>query len=156
MKCRFMRSEVGLLPADDPSRAWFAPLKIGTEVEGEFTQPRNPKFHRRFFALLNLGYDYWSETVEPQEHKGVPIQTDFERFRKDVIIMSGFFKTVVNIKQELRLEAESIAFGSMSEERFEKLYSAVIGTLLKIVFKNDAQWSEPRLRTLVDEICGFS
>lgn len=28
----------------------------------EFRQVRNPAFHRRFFALLNLGFEYWEPT----------------------------------------------------------------------------------------------
>jgi len=156
MKCRFMRSEVGLLPADDPSRAWFAKLKIGTQIDGEFTQPRNPKFHRRFFALINTGFDYWCEIAPPLDYKGIAALPDLERFRKDITIMAGFFKPVANLKGEVRLEAESIAFHSMDEERFEKLYSAVIQTLLRLVFKNDANWSEPRLRSIVDQLVEFN
>lgn len=28
----------------------------------EFTKARNPAFHRSFFALLNLGFEYWDPT----------------------------------------------------------------------------------------------
>lgn len=155
MKYRFVRSEVGLLPADDPARVFFAKLKVGAYVEGEFTQPRNPKFHRKMFALFNLGFEFWCETAKPLEYKGVPVEPDFDKFRKDITVMAGFYKAVVNLKNEVRLEPESLAFGSMDEERAEKLYSAVIQTLIKLVYKNDAKWSESAIRAAVDEICEF-
>lgn len=34
-------------------------IKLGAVLVAEFKQVRNPAFHRRFFALLNLGFEYW-------------------------------------------------------------------------------------------------
>lgn len=34
-------------------------FKLGSLLVAEFRQVRNPAFHRKFFALLNLGFDYW-------------------------------------------------------------------------------------------------
>jgi len=36
--------------------------KLGAVLEAEFRQLRNPAFHRKFFALLNLGFEYWEPT----------------------------------------------------------------------------------------------
>lgn len=91
---------------------------------------RNGNFHRKYFALLKIAFDLWSETLPAQEYHGRSVLPDFDRFRRDVIIMSGFFRPVWNARGELRVEAESIAFGSMTEDRFEKLYSATINVIL--------------------------
>jgi hypothetical protein len=155
VKAQFVRSEVGLLPADSASREWFSKLKVGARVEGTFVEPRNPAFHRKVFALLNLGFEYWSETAKPLEYKGEPVLPDFERFRKDITVMAGFYKAVVNLKGEVRLEPESLAFGSMSQERFEQLYNALIQTLVRLVYKNDARWPESAIRATVDSIVEF-
>ncbi|HAU5699521.1 TPA: DUF1367 family protein [Citrobacter freundii] len=37
-------------------------IKLGAVLVAEFRQVRNPAFHRRFFALLNLGFEYWEPT----------------------------------------------------------------------------------------------
>ena len=37
-------------------------FKLGSLLVAEFRQVRNPAFHRKFFALLNLGFDYWEPT----------------------------------------------------------------------------------------------
>ena len=37
-------------------------LKLGAVVTGEFKRARNPGLHRKFFSLLNLGFEYWTPT----------------------------------------------------------------------------------------------
>ena len=37
-------------------------FKLGSLLVAEFRQVRNPAFHRKFFALLNLGFEYWEPT----------------------------------------------------------------------------------------------
>lgn len=37
-------------------------IKLGAVLVAEFRQVRNPAYHRRFFALLNLGFEYWEPT----------------------------------------------------------------------------------------------
>lgn len=36
--------------------------KLGAVLEAEYKLVRNPAFHRRYFALLNLGFEYWEPT----------------------------------------------------------------------------------------------
>ena len=36
--------------------------KLGAVLEADFKLVRNPAFHRRYFALLNLGFEYWEPT----------------------------------------------------------------------------------------------
>ncbi|EON90523.1 DUF1367 family protein, partial [Plesiomonas shigelloides] len=37
--------------------------KNGAVIRAEFREVRNPRFHRKFFALVNLAFQYW----EPAE-----------------------------------------------------------------------------------------
>ncbi|WP_313759000.1 DUF1367 family protein [Atlantibacter hermannii] len=36
--------------------------KLGAVLIADFKKVRNPAFHRKFFALLNLGFEYWKPT----------------------------------------------------------------------------------------------
>lgn len=96
----------------------------------ELRAMRNGGYHRKYFALLKVAFDMWAETMPAQEFHGKAVLPDFDRFRRDVVIMAGFFTPVWNARGELRVEAESLSWSSMTEERFEKLYSATINVIL--------------------------
>lgn len=52
-----------LIPATaETSDILQSKIKLGAVLEADFRQLRNPAFHRRFFALLNLGFEYWEPT----------------------------------------------------------------------------------------------
>ena len=49
-----------LIPASvETSDFLHSKCKLGAVLVADFKKVRNPAFHRRFFALLNLGFDYW-------------------------------------------------------------------------------------------------
>jgi hypothetical protein len=155
MDASLIRSQVGLIPADDISRSWFAGLKIGATVLAKVSQPRNVAFLRKFMALMDYSFQYWEEMAEPVLYKGQPIKPNFDRFRRDIAVLAGFGHPVANLRGEVRWEADSISFARMSAATFEKLYSACIDTLLNQVFK-DPRWDEASLRATVDKITGFA
>lgn len=52
-----------LIPANpETSEILQSKIKLGAVLVAKFRQPRNSAFHRRFFALLNLGFEYWEPT----------------------------------------------------------------------------------------------
>jgi len=52
-----------LIPATPETSDFLqSKCKLGAVLEAEFRQLRNPAFHRKFFALLNLGFEYWEPT----------------------------------------------------------------------------------------------
>ncbi len=52
-----------LIPAtSETSDILQSKIRLGAVLEADFRQLRNPAFHRRFFALLNLGFEYWEPT----------------------------------------------------------------------------------------------
>ncbi len=155
MECDFVKTNAGLIPANDTARDWFAKVKLGRAVRGNFVQPRNPVFHAKFFALMNVGFGYFEETAPPVTHNGVEIKPDFERFRKDSTILAGKDHFVTNIKGEVRAEADSISFASMDSEEFETLYNSVLQVLMTRVLKG-SQWSKERINEAVEAIAGFA
>ena len=159
MDATFLKAATGLIPADDPTREWFTKVKLSGMVFAKVAQPRNPQFHRKMFALFNYGFDYWAESAEPKVYKGQPVQPNFDRFRKDITILAGYYHPVFNIKGEIRMEADSISYAAMDETRFEQLYSKVIDVLLKKVFSRrgigGVAWTEEKLRGVVDGLLEF-
>ena len=150
----FIKLANGLFAPDgDPSREFCAKVKVGQSLSAEFKKDRGYKFHQKFFGLVDVLYDVWSETCPQVEYKGQPVLPEKRRFRGDLIIMAGFYRSVFNFRGEVRLEPESISFASMDQERFEKLYSAVINVGLTKILREDMD--EQKLRDLVDQVISF-
>ncbi|ENG2947096.1 DUF1367 family protein [Enterobacter cloacae] len=52
-----------LIPATPETRDILqSKTRLGDILVAEFRRVRNPAFHRLFFALLNLGFEYWEPT----------------------------------------------------------------------------------------------
>jgi len=122
----------GFVPATPETQEWANKVKTGGIVKGKFTQTRNAAFHRKYFALLNIAFDHW-EPGELDTKYGKP-EKNFDRFRKDIAILSGFYELVFRVDGSYRVQAKSISFASMSQEEFEQLYSKTIDVLLKQVY----------------------
>jgi len=93
-------------------------VKVGQVVRFKGTIPRNPLFHRKFFAMLNVGFDNQDK------------YDTLDAFRYEVMIRSGFYRVHHHLSGAISYEPESIAFGNMGEERFQKVYSACLDTIL--------------------------
>jgi hypothetical protein len=138
MKLRLVRVPNGYAFADADSAKAANKHRLGEAVTASVVKPRSGPFQRKFFALLKFAFDYWEpvgEDGEPPVYRGQPIEKDFERFRKDITILCGFFHPVWNARGEMRLEADSIAFDEMEPEDFGRLYNAAIGQLMRLVLK---------------------
>lgn len=158
MDLLFLKSQSGLTPACDEAAEWLRKKKMGATILVDPREPRNGTNFRRWWALVKLGYEYWSECAVTLEYKGKPVMPDFDRFRKDVTISAGFYYPVVNLRGEVRIEAESLKWAAMTEERFAELYSATIQVLLARVFNGAVcnLWTEEQLRMIVDEVMRFA
>ncbi len=121
-------------------------LEAGELCEIDVKLPRNSKYHRKYFALLNLGFENWDAGRKNKTYKGVEVQKNFDRFREDITILAGYYEQVFDINGKMKLVAKSISFGSMEQDEFEMLYSATINVLLDKVFTKYAGRAE------VDEV----
>lgn len=143
-----------LLPADHESEALIEALPIGSGIRMAIVQEISPARivrHRRFFKMIGVGFDAW----EPPEieYGGLPAVKNAERFRYDVTTAAGFYDIVVGLDGKPKLEAHSIAFVNMSDERFELVYSGVKSVLLSKVLP--ASYTDPELERVVDELLRF-
>lgn len=144
----------GFVPDTDEDHDAAKRFRLGQVAKAEITNPRNVRFFRKWWALVKVGFDLWEETGIRLQHQGVEVLPNFERFRKDVTILAGFHHPVVNVRGELRLEADSIAFGKMDEETFDKLYSATLTALVHKVMKGRV--SEERLLEMAEAVEDFA
>lgn len=69
-----IRTTHGLVPATEADRELVQKWKAGQVIRGKFTRMRNARFHRKFFSMLELAFDYWEPVgglVPRQEKRGI-------------------------------------------------------------------------------------
>lgn len=110
-----------LRPADEVATDAIRKFPAGEIYEIEIKRPRNLKFHRKAFALMQLAY-------ENQEN-----YTEFDKFRRALVIEAGYFDDLRLLDGTTVREAQSLSFAKMDEDDFGKLYNALINTILRVV-----------------------
>ncbi len=108
-------------------------FKTGETYEIDIKLTRNPRFLRKVMVFFRFCFDHWAGG---RVHEYCSEVEQLERFRKDLTILAGFYVQSVRLDGSIRTEAESLAFASMTEERFQECYSALINASLKHVFNN--------------------
>ena len=131
-----------IIPWDEGAAEFIQKLKVGVPLRAEVKQIRNVLFFRKWWTLAKLAFDIWNESLYRLKHRGVEVEPNFDRFRKDLIILCGFYTPVYNYLGELRLDAKSISFAQMSEADFEALYSKSIDVILAKVIPRAGQTRE--------------
>ena len=144
----------GLAPESDAEAEKLRRIKNGASVRVKVAQEINPRFRRKWWALAQYAFEVWSDTMPDAEYKGQEVQPNFERFRKDLTILAGHFHPVWAVNGDLRVEADSLAFGSMDEQTFERLYSATINAILTKILAS-SRLTEADLRAHVDRVMRF-
>jgi len=137
MKVMMQKNYCSLVPQDKEGMELLEKIKLGTVVEVNVVRKRNYQFHKKLFDLLNYAFENWEH--EPVFFRGAEVQDNFDTFRENVTIMAGYGFPVVNLKGEVRYKAESISFASMEQDTFDKLYSAVVDSILKNVLDNHSE-----------------
>lgn len=154
MRINCIKTPAGALaPANEEASNQLRKLLVGSIVTVEVKQARNYQFHKKLFALFKLAFDAW----EPQdlEYKGNPVEKNFDRFRKDLTILAGFYKAVTNIRGETRLEADSISFSSMSAARFDDLYNKVLDVAWRHVLQHANYKDTAAVNEIIERLLGF-
>lgn len=108
-----------LLPAYDSDYEKVKKIKQGDTVKCEVTKPRNIKFHKKFFALMNLVY----QNQERYEH--------IDDLREQLTIAAGYYTTTYTLEGVEQQKAKSISFAAMDELEFGELYNALLDVIIK-------------------------
>lgn len=94
-------------------------IKVNELYEVEIRQPRNIKFHKKFFALLDLVYQNQDAYANKDD------------LREDLTIEAGYFRLTDNIHGQTVKRAKSISFASMDDFEFSEFYSSVMNVVIK-------------------------
>ena len=143
-----------LIPASEDDSEALRRFKVGAVISVEVKQVRNYEFHKKWFALVKFAFEQWSERPSAT-YKGQPVQPNLDTFRRDLTILAGYSRVVVHVDGSVRVEAESISFGRMNQETFEKLYSATINIILCKIL-NGRGLTEEQLRDVIDRVLQFT
>ena len=115
----FVRNTIsGLVPLYPSDFDQKRKLKLGQDYEVDIKNPRNVGFHRKFFALLNIG------------HENTSLDMPFDTYRKYITIKAGFYNAYTTPKG-LFYDAVSISFSSMTQDEFEDVYSRVLDKVIE-------------------------
>lgn len=89
------------------------------QFECTVLKKRNYKFHKKYFALINLVFDN-------QE-----IYNNIDHLRYDLTKASGFYTIRKDMEGNDVVEVDSISFSSMDEFTFNDLYSRTLYSIVK-------------------------
>ncbi len=151
-------TDLMLIPVSDDDQTFVRQLKTGQVIRAQFRKSRNPHFHRKFFALLKLGFDYF----EPEPCRMMSTgqlftpEKNFDEFRRWVTVRAGFYDVIGYPDGGVRVRARSLKFSSMSQEVFEQLYSAAVDVLLHFVLSPGRGWSREKVDDLVERVINFA
>lgn len=120
MKLKLMCTPTGLKPMYDEDYDKKKMLKVGTVYEATIKEMRNVAFHRKYFSLINLAWEYLDE------HQRAFFKEDVNAFRKTVEVAAGHYEPVYSVSRKAWLEVpKSIAFDKLDEASFHELYERV-------------------------------
>lgn len=131
MKIFVKNTSAGLVPMYDQDLDSKKKLKLNEVYRVDVVKARNVDFHRLYFSLLNIGWEYLREEQQLFFHNSK------EGFRKTVQIAAGFYTKIYSIsRNEWVEESVSIAFDKMDEIEFKELYAKVKDVVLTMIEGN--------------------
>lgn len=143
MKLFLLNTSQGLKPCYDKDYEEKKKLKIGETYVAEIKKARNIQFHRKYFSLINLAWEYQNEKVVDLYHGSI------DHFRKSVEVCAGWCETIYSIPRKELIEIpKSISFDKMDEFEFRDLYDRVKDVLFKYFLKNVSE--EEFMKNLVN------
>ena len=133
MKIKLCRSPFGLSGAYDEDREAIKRLKHDEIYEVDIKEQRNAAFHRKYFALFRIAWEYQNE--DTQSFFGC-----MDTWRKAVEVAAGNFELEYSLdRNEWVQRSKSIAFDKMKEEEFQDLYERVKHVLFTVFLPDIAE-----------------
>ena len=120
MKIKLIPKWGGLEPFDDEAIAVISKWKDGDMIVAEVVRPRNGKFHKKFFAMLNIIY------MNSDEFKSITDLLNYvkiETGHADIIEVHGVAFRV----------PKTISFAQMDEDSFSVFYNSAVQVCVNVV-----------------------
>lgn len=123
----FLRNTAsGLQPLYDDDYEEKRKLKIGETYKAKITKARNVRFHKKYFALLNVAWEFIPE-AEQEDH----FNNNVENFRKSVLISAGHCDRIWLPDYEVWAHSpKSISFSKVDELEFTEIYNNTLNVIL--------------------------
>ena len=119
MKLQLAKRGIYFIPATDQDRQKANKISQGEVVDVNYLKNRNTAFHRKFFALLKIGFD------NQPEYNGEPYKEQpetFELYRAKVLIGIGFCDFIFTDTGNINYIPKSISYDSLPDNNdFERL-----------------------------------
>lgn len=131
------RGNVGLVPIDEAGEDDLRKLADNSRVVLEVKQPRNPYFHRLFFAMLKKVFEN-QDRFPTEDHLRIALTYEAGYF-KEYPMSNGLLVTV----------PDSIAYEAMDQKEFEEYFNRVADVVMRDYMPD---WTS---ETLVTEIEGL-
>ena len=135
MKIVFRKTFGGVLtPYTDFDSKKMQRFKNDEAYNVEIKLSRNPQFLAKAMVFFNFCMEHW-DGEKVIEHSSPKAQ--FDRFRKDLTILAGYYEQTTRLDGSIRVEAKSLSFESMDEETFSECYHALIKAAIKHIFNGN-------------------
>lgn len=133
---RLVKRDGALLPAYQVDAEALLSINSGQYVIAHLTQPRNPQFHRKMFALLNYGYEFWHPTIPDCWSMDVDPQKNFDRYRGDLMVAAGYYDPVFGLDGSVQLVPRSLSYARMDDLEFGKVYKSLFNVLWEKILQH--------------------
>lgn len=118
MDIYLLNTPSGLKPLYDDDWTEKQKLKIGETYRATIVRPRNVQFHKKAMVLFNIGCENSKSVTMP-----------FDSYRKYATIKAGY-ANIYNTPKGVYVEAQSLSFDSMSEDKFQSVYNDVLNFIM--------------------------
>lgn len=118
MKINLIKHYQVLLPSLPQDAELLESIKFGEILEIDIKRPRNGKFHRKFFALLQVVKD----------------RTDYDNVEQILHLLKlklGYYEMIVNTNGKPVYYPKSISFAKMEQPEFEQFYNQSVNVILR-------------------------
>lgn len=128
------QGETILRPAYQEDIEQLVKMRTGEVYRAEVKMPRNIKFHRKFFTLINLIMENMPEDHQLTTVDGQPLQIrNSDDLLWHIKMQVGHYERKVTLGGKVVYEAKSISFGAMDEAEFDKFYNAAVDAVCKYI-----------------------
>ncbi len=147
----FIKTQFGMHPENEETGSIVAKLKLGDVIQGNFSKMRNPAFHRKFMAMVRLGFEMWETEFENDR-----IERDFTEFRKWITVKAGFYYVVGYPDGSVRVRAKSLSWSKMDDLEFERVYNGVLNAMMtEVIAKQHPDYTTDEYNMAVDQMLSF-
>jgi hypothetical protein len=110
----------------------IAGLAAETPIKAVLSLPRNVRFHRKFFALLNMVMDNMPDDLVLTTPDGQALQVrTVDDLLWHIKMQAGHYEQRVTLGGRVTYEAKSISFAAMDEGQFNQFYDDAIKIICK-------------------------